>query len=361
MPSNHEIDRKKATPLKIVSFRNVNQWVSNDVINHCENALAGMDAHYTVSGINPALFFLKKILTTRINFFPGLRGNIFHGLQKIIRLKRNDSIFLTCMSVYLLDLLWFYKTRGLKIAFIIDAWENTIPYLVKNIEAADIFLVAYQDSIDLLKMQLDKQQQKKIFLFPNFIKPPVYKKKKKKKKYDLIQVGRKNPTLHQWAQAYAKSRKLTYIYQKWNERGMYYLDNHPWERANYQLSYSSLMQLIAQTKIVLLASPDKCNRQRTGNVSPLTHRLLEAAMCHTPMVGFPPDGREYAGVFPKDFIQVPQDYKHFEAICDRLAWDQTLRKRLTTQNAQYVKDKHSTQARYRHLGQIIADYQRNSS
>ena len=45
---------------------------------------------------------------------------------------------------------------------------------------------------------------KKIYLYPNFIDPLVSPKKSPNKLYDIIQVGRRNDILHQWAIKYSK-------------------------------------------------------------------------------------------------------------------------------------------------------------
>jgi len=66
------------------------------------------------------------------------------ALQSIFSKKIKESLFITCMPPYLFDILGFYKTKGVKIAFIIDAWESSIEYIAENNDLADIILIAYQ-------------------------------------------------------------------------------------------------------------------------------------------------------------------------------------------------------------------------
>ena len=346
-------DKKEIDKLVIKSFRSLNKWVSNDVINQCEDGLAEIDPQISVAGIEKIFYYIKKIFTNRYVRSNTLFRLLYQGLQGIFPKKIKESLFVTCMPPYLFDILGFYKTKSVKIAFIIDAWESSIEYIAENIDLADIILIAYQDSIHFLRKHLSHEKMKKVFLFPNFINPKAYPTKSAKKIYDMIQVGRKNNILHKWAIKYSKEKKHSYIYQKRNQRGMYYLEDRKWEAENYQLSYQSLINILSQSKIALVSPPDRADSKRTGRVSPLTHRYLEAAMCQAVTVGFTPTSGEYSQHFPKDFTIVPKDYGEFEEICDRLIGDDKLRAKISHKNRNYVIENHSVTARYRQLKEIL--------
>jgi len=202
---------------------------------------------------------------------------------------------------------------------------------------------------------------KKVFLFPNFINPKVYPNESKEKLYDMIQIGRRNDILHQWAKEYSRKKGYSYLFQKRNQKGMYYLENRNWEAENYQLSYQSLIKILSQSKIALVSPPDRADSKRTGRISPLTHRYLEAAMCQAVAVGFTPNSGEYVHHFPKDFTVVPKDYGEFEKICDRLIDDDNLRTEISHKNRNYVIENHSVTARYRQLQEILMNSRSNKT
>ena len=165
--------------------------------------------------------------------------------------------------------------------------------------------------------------------------------------------------MHEWAKKYSAEKKYSYLYPKRNQRGMYYFEDRKWEGNNFQLSYPSLVKILSQSKIVLVSPPDTSDIKRTGRVSPLTHRYLEAAMCYAVPVGFTPAGGEYANFFPKTFTTVPKDYEEFKHVCNRLSEDIDLRLKITNENRNYVSENHSVEARYKQLKQILSIYKKN--
>ena len=168
-----------------------------------------MDSQISVAGIEKFFYYIKKIFANRYVRSNTLFRLLYQGSQSIFLKKIKESLFVTCMPPYLFDILGFYKTKGIKIAFIIDAWESSIEYIAENIDLADIILIAYQDSIHFLRKHLSHEKMKKVFLFPNFINPNVNPNESKEKLYDMIQVGRKNNILHKWEKEYSRKKLLS--------------------------------------------------------------------------------------------------------------------------------------------------------
>ncbi len=352
---------RESNKLIIKSFRSVNRWVSYDVINIYEDAFTRIDPSISISNIGKIPYFARRILRNRYLRSNKLAEIIYMGFQKILSKNYDESIFVTCLSALLIDILGFYNSKGVKIAYIIDAWENSMEYIAANIDTVDIVLMAFQDSINFLKKYIPPRLMKKIYLYPVFIDPLMYPKKSPNKLYDVIQVGRRDDILHQWAIKYSNKKKHSYIYQKRNQRGMYYLEDREWEAENYQLSYQDLIKVLSQSKIALVSPPDRADRKRTGRISPLTHRYLEAAMCQAVTVGFTPASGEYAHHFPKKFTIVAKDYEEFEEICDRLIDDDNLRTEISHKNRNYVIENHSVSTRYRQLQEILMNNRNNKT
>ena len=342
-----------------LSFRSVSKWVSNDIVNTWEDAFVKIDFLSEIKNIDKKYYLVWKALRNHYLLSNKFAEWSFRKIQEILNEEINDrSLFLIGMNYRSLDLLGFYKTKKLKIAYIIDAWGNSIKSLAEEIlrTKVDIILLAYQDSIELLEKHLPVEIMKRVFLFPVFIDPDIYPKEIPNKLYDIIQIGRRNDTLHQWALRYSLERHRSYLYQKKNSKGIYYFEGRKWEGSNFQLSYPSLIDTLAKTKIALVSPPNLTNDKRTGKVSSLTPRYLETAMCYTILVGFTPASGEYKEFFPGTFTIVPRNYNDFADICDQLINDDNARLEMLVRNRKYVLENHSVYSRYKQLQQILKKY-----
>jgi len=343
----------------ILSSRSLDKWVSNDIVNTWEDAFVKLDPLSGIKNIDKKYYLVWKALRNHYVLSNRFAYWSFRKIQEIINEEIDDrSLLLIGMNYRSLDLLGFYKTKKLKIAYIIDAWENSIKSLAEEILRAkvDIILLAYQDSIELLRKYLPPELMERVFLFPVFVDPDIYPKDPLNKLYDIIQVGRRNDTLHQWALRYSLERHKTYLYQKKNSKGIYYFEGRKWEGSNFQLSYPSLIDTLAKTKIALVSPPNLTNDKRTGKVSSLTPRYLETAMCFTVPVGFIPSSGEYRETFPRTFTIVPVNYNDFADICDQLINDENARLEIAVRNRKYVLENHSVYSRYKQLQQILEKY-----
>jgi glycosyltransferase involved in cell wall biosynthesis len=343
----------------ILSSRSLDRWVSSDIVRTWENAFVKLDPLSEIRIIDKKYNLLRKVLRNHYILSNKFAKWSFRKIQKILNEEINDRIlFLIGMNYRYLDFLGFYKTKKLKIAYIIDAWENEIKSLAEEIlrTKVDIILLAYQDSIELLEKHLPVEIMKRVFLFPVFIDPDIYPKDIPNKLYDIIQVGRRNDTLHQWALRYSLERHRSYLYQKKNSKGIYYFEGREWEGSNFQLSYLSLIDTLAKTKIALVSPPNLTNDKRTGKVSPLTLRYLESAMCFAIPVGFTPSSSEYREFFPETFTIVPRNYNDFADICDRLINNDNVRLELAIRNHKYVLENHSVYSRYKQLQRVLKKY-----
>jgi len=337
----------------ILSLRSVDKWVSRDIVNTYEDAFAKMSSTLIIQNVEKSFNVVRRAFKNHYIRSNKLSDGIFRVIQKALCRKISCSVFMICVSAPGIDFFRFYRTNALKIIYVIDIWENQIKYIANRIGEADIFLVAYQDSIDLLREYVSYNSMKKVYLFPVFVDPTVYLQMEPKKAYDIIQVGRKNDVLHKWAIQYSNEKHASYLYQKKNKKGIYYFNDRRWDGINYQLSYKSLIDVLSRSKIALISPPNLTNYKRTGNVSPLTPRYLEAAMCYAVPVGFAPTSGEYANYFPKMFTLVPQNYEDFKNICDRLIGNDTLRKTITSANRAYIMTNHTVSVRYKQLQQIL--------
>lgn len=323
-----------------LSSRLFDRWVSHDIVYSWEDAFVKIDPLSEIRKIPKKYYFLTKIFRNHYLLSNKFLKFQFQKLQRFLAEDIDENfLFLIGMTYRSLDFLGFYKTKKLKIVYIIDAWENTIESIAEGIleNNIDIVLLAYQDSVELLKEYLPKELGKRVFLFPVFVNPDIYPKNISNKVYDIVQFGRRNEILHQWALQYSLEKNRSYLYQVYP-------------------TYSDLINVLAKTKIVLVSPPNLTNNKRTGRVSPLTPRYLEAAMCFAVLVGFTPSSGEYRDFFPETFTIVPKNYDEFVEICDQIIDNEKFRLELASRNYEYVLENHSAYIRYNQLQQILREF-----
>jgi hypothetical protein len=346
-----------ADTLTLLSTRGVSAGISAEVVFMGEDALARSCGALGPISVSASQRVLRKAFHNRFSRTVPPVESLYTTLQHCTQQKLNGSVLTTVLNPDELDLWRFARARGKTILYAIDVWEADVERVYRACSGADLLLLAYGDSVDLLRARVGSCDSPKVELFPNYVDHKYYDFVELPRSHDLIQVGRKDPVLHEWASRYAAERDRSYIYEKRSAKGIWYFDGRPWDLPTAQLSYRALMRVLASSSIALVSPPDRSDSKRTGRVSPLTHRYLEAAMCGAVPVGFPPRGSEYAGQFPSNFTSVASGYESFERLCDLLLSDSDMRRALVLSNRAYVAASHSSIARAGQLRQLLAPYQ----
>ncbi|MDQ7841965.1 MAG: glycosyltransferase [bacterium] len=342
--------------LTIVSFREVASSPSHSVIEQCEDALnsaAGNSRIVTIRKVESLLARVLRHPRLKKTVIAGrVADTVYRTLQSLLSRSTESDVLYFCLNTSDLDLVGSHRSHGgLIMVYVIDAWESRIDRVAQMIPSIDVLLVAFGHSLYHLERAVPRSSLAKIYLFPVFISDPI--RPTPERQYDIIQVGRRDATLHTWCLKYAKDSLRSYLYERRNHQGIYYFDRLPWESKRWQLSYDTLLAVLRQTRIALVSPPDRTNPLRTGSVSPLTHRYLEAASCGAVPVGFTPTGPEYSDRFPDDFTLVPRTYEEFAGICDKLILDREYRNGIAARNYEYVTREHTAQQRLQQLRSIV--------
>ncbi len=304
--------------------------------------------------LNASQATVRKLLRNRYARRLPATAGLYEHLQRLLAHRVPGSAFVTVLNPNELDLCRWVQTTGKTVLYAIDIWESDIPSIAHAVSQVDLVLLAYADAAQMLKKRLDPSAQRKVHLFPNFVDSEYYGFRALPKTNDLLQVGRQDPVLHEWALKYADDRRRSYLYQKRSSRGIYYFETRIWDSPGVQLSYPNLMSILGSSSIALVSPPDRSDSVRTGRVSPLTHRYLEAAMCGAIPVGAAPGGAEYVDSFPATFTGVPRDYDSFVRLCDGLLEDVDRRTRWAHANRSFVVQAHSAVARAAQLRNLLS-------
>jgi hypothetical protein len=247
--------------------------------------------------------------------------------------------------------LWFEPSESLAL-WCVDVWERDVSAVARMAANVDLLLLAYGDAVAMVRAAVPASLAARVHLFPLFVDTEAFAARETARDLPLVQVGRQDPELHEWALRYSSERDLRYVYQHRGEWGLWYLDGRPWELPGVQLGYDSLLRLLGSARIALVSPPDRTDPLRTGGVSPLTPRYLEAAMCGAILVGRAPRGCEYRN-FPSDFTLEPADYADFRRICDELLRDDEGRRERAELNRAHVLAEHGASARARLLVELL--------
>lgn len=350
--------------MKILSTRNKNDSISHGILFSWENAFEKIDINAEIIPIDSFRRSFWRIFNNKYLRKNPIANNAYFKTANAVKKKLDSDFLIMCMNPEIMSFGEMYSPKGLKIAYVVDAWEPLLPKLIKYSEHFDIVLVAYSDSIDKLREILSPDKMKKFFIYPVFIDPDIYENYQKvEKSVQIFQMGRKNKLLHEWALRYSDETGCSYVFMERNERGLYYTDSSKkinfgkWDGEAYQLSFNRLIELVSSSCISLVSPRNIDNPEITGNISPLSCRYLESAICNSIPVGFAPKSAEYSDNFPDDFTLVPKDYDQFKRTCDKILNNDSYRESLCKRNREYVVNNHSTESRLKELQKIIDQFE----
>jgi hypothetical protein len=218
-----------------------------------------------------------------------------YSLPSITRFKaRNyENILLFAGQIHEIRLLdnvnWDDKTI---ILYISDAWEPKFERLNGLIKQYDINFIfaSYEKAANYLE-----DRGRKAYWLPQAINPEIWNDYGLNKKHELIQFGRKNPTLHKFGKK--NFDKKDYI--------------HHFIKGDVNLAKhinKSMYTLVAPRK---LQSPNQ-----TGDISPVTLRYYQAIACKSMPAGFKP--REFDKIFSNDVYFL--EYENDEQFLDKLKY-----------------------------------------
>jgi hypothetical protein len=115
------------------------------------------------------------------------------------------------------------------------------------------------------------------------------------KTVDLIQVGRRNPLLHDWALEYVRRRPgTTYLFADTSGTWPRWL-NAAGETIQVDATRASYWALLRSSRISLVSAPGiDGGEARTGGLNPVTPRFYESAAARCHLIGrFPADGADF--------------------------------------------------------------------
>ncbi|AKI96631.1 hypothetical protein [Kosmotoga pacifica] len=199
------------------------------------------------------------------------------------------------------------------IPIIIDFWKHHIKFFLRNYSSAKIIILTSFEVIDFLQgiyHELGGKHPELLYL-PLSVSDKWFTNDAPSKSIDIIQIGRKNPLLHEWALKLTEEfPKIEYVFQKNINGVLHYQSTRNGLMGSFN-DRKSYMKLLSQCKVSLVSSPGMDNSRNTGGFNPVTPRFFESAVSYCFMVGRYPRNKDFAFCGVNKVCQIPNSYNEF--------------------------------------------------
>lgn len=185
------------------------------------------------------------------------------------------------------ELKYYPRINGIPI--FLDVWSEEAVDII--LEKTRGFQIYYVTSMDALKKIKDKDPDAKVHYMPLSVSDKYfspYYEKYKDKKYEVIQMGRRNPVLHDFMLQYvSENPDVEYIYSAAgnNVSGLEYISTKNGSIGTLD-TRENFIRTLSRSKVSLVSSPaiDNEKREKFGVDFP-TPRFYESAVLGCAMVG----------------------------------------------------------------------------
>lgn len=218
--------------------------------------------------------------------------------------KKSEKVSLAFfMDIY--QSKYFFNSKSNAIPIIIDLWADQYEDYKKIF--ADL-KVGYVTSMEVY----NKINNNNLRYIPLMISDRWKKDKIDKKEIDIIQLGRRNKILHEYAlKLIEKYPSIEYVYQINSNGRLHYYSNIRGDIGEFH-TRKSYMDLLGKTKISLVSSPGIDNSKNTGGINPVTPRFYESAVNYCYMIGRYPLNEDFTYNEVNKVCSNVKDYEEFE-------------------------------------------------
>lgn len=312
--------------IAILTNRKIEEHVSYDVLYALENTM--------IEKKLGKLIFLEKNIHTMNKILKkfSLKFNILDN-KNIKKINSEfDYLFYIAMNHEKLDEFnKLYKNVSIpKIIYCIDTWEPLYDEWEDKIKLANAkyVLFAYKKSAEYFS-----SKGINTIFFPLSMNDKIFKNYKLSKDIAIMQMGRKNTTLHKYIKEYCNNNKINYKY------------DYIYEKKKGEVVYPNNKELamaINRTRIFVVSPQDIDNKIKTGNISPVTPRFYEGMASKTLLFGFKPKD-EFDELFPyrNAMIQVNDDCSDLKEKLEFYLNNDKQYNEIIDKNYKYVLNNHS--------------------
>lgn len=327
----------------VITFRNIKKDAFRDVVYEWEDEIK-RECGGQLIYINEYSFIDAKNCTFMAKICRRLANKI--AIKKI---DINAPLFLAFITVFT-DI--YYMQNKNCIPIFLDLWPRDIKSVCKKMNNGNPFLVTSLDAYKLIKKS---NKNLNVYYLPLSISDKWILDEIPEKSIDILQTGRRNPVLHEYAMRFVeKHSEFEYIYADNSIKGKpVYLSTKNGYIGNIP-NRKDFMGLLKKAKICLVSSPgiDSSRIEADGLDFP-TPRFYEAAINYCFMLGRYTDHEEFKAQKIPDVCDRISAYESFEeTLIDILKHNRTLDKKIYDN----FINKHKTSTWLKELFNIINEY-----
>ncbi|PTQ85940.1 hypothetical protein C8U37_10243 [Trichococcus patagoniensis] len=293
----------------IISLREIKKEVFRDVVYEWEDQIARIEKVPIVNVDN-----ISVTERSDRNIFERIYSFVINKKQfnKLDKTKPIYFAFLTLVN----DVLYVQNKNCIPV--FIDVWNDRIDYVRKKMSNGTPFFVTSLDVYEKLKGASEKLD---VYYLPLSVSDIWKSDLIPKKTIDLVQVGRKNEVLHNFALEYIKTHPtLEYVYSGKNGTtgDLKYFSTTRGEigAINTRKDY---MDLLKNSHICLLSSPGvDSSRKNAEDIDFPTPRFYETAASYCIMLTRHSNHKEFEIQGIDSICYSINSYEQFSAIMDRI-------------------------------------------
>jgi hypothetical protein len=287
-------------PLQVVY-----EW--EDIIAECCGIRVDADSMVKMNQLFDSTFNFQAQRVIRNTFLHRFIDNSFNYLHR----TRPGTHFLNFV-LYPHPIRNFYSYSANVIPILLDCFADSIDKVPEYFRLNKIVFVTNIEVFDYLART---SIGGKLRYIPLSISDRYFSAHVPKKEIDLLQVGRQNPILHQWAIEFTmRHPEFEYVYGGFNGKIAEYLSTR---RGSLGLvdSREDFMKLMASARISLVSSPGiDGGEKRTGGFNPVTPRFYESLAAQCFMVGRYNDTPDFVHNQVSEVCARPENFASFEKL-----------------------------------------------
>lgn len=225
-----------------------------------------------------------------------------------------------------------------------DTWESTYSSWLREFEIIKptYIVCTYKKSVDYFSKFF-----KNVFWVQQSMNKKYFHDYGEKKDRLFMQMGRRNPDLHQFV--------LDYLNKKFIKNENEYM----YEKHRGNIVFPDTVDLaknINKTKFFILAPQSLDNPQKTGNISEVTARFFEGMACKSLLVGFKPM-ESFDELFPYSnaMIEIKRDGSDFVEKIDYFNTHEDEYYKIINKNYEYVMQNQTWSNRLQEIFNVISD------
>lgn len=223
---------------------------------------------------SPIEFMPFAVYIEKAVAYTGIPKVLRYGLQHLGNSNRHFfSIFMGTADI--VKALPFFLLSGQKSIYLFDCWERTFDILLRMIDNYAINQVFFSAKQSALIMQKKAPHVQCIWIPEAISIQPYYAKHYSEKDIDVLQIGRKYDEYHDAIVQYCKDNSIVYLYEE-KKGDVIFPDQR------------SFFDGLARSKVNICFPSSITHKERSGNISTMTQRYLQAMASKCLILGIMP-------------------------------------------------------------------------